>query len=66
MPRPDEELTIEMVEGMALSAGLTIEQESLQEILVKMRSMLKQLYEVDEEALKDVEPFHVLPLPDKG
>ena len=66
MPRPDEELTIERVEGMALSAGLTIEQESLQEILVKMRSMLKQLYEVDEEALKDVEPFHVLPLPDRG
>jgi chromosomal replication initiation ATPase DnaA len=66
MPRPDEELSIEMLEGMAQTVGLTLEQERLQEILVKMRSMLQQLYMVSEEALRDVEPFHILPLPNKG
>ena len=65
MPRPDEGLTMEMLQGVARSVGLTIEQERLEEILVKMRSILQQLYVVDEEALKDVEPFHILPMPNK-
>ena len=66
MVHPLGDLTLEDLEGIARAAGLTIEQEQLQELLVQIRSTLQDLYEVDDETLRTVEPFHILPLRDEG
>ncbi len=68
MAQPRDELTLEELRSIAQSAGLTIEEEHLQQLLVQMRSMLQQLYEVDvdEETLRQVEPFHILPVSKEG
>lgn len=68
MAKPRGELTLEALRSIAQSAGLTIEEEHLQQLLVQMRSMLQQLYEVDvdEETLRQVEPFHILPISKEG
>ena len=58
-------LTLEALKSVARSAGLSIEQGRLQQILEEMRSMLEELYEVDEQTLREVEPFHILPLPEQ-
>ena len=62
MVQPRIDLTLEDLDGIARAAGLAIEQEQLQELLRQVRSTLQDLYEVDDEALRDVEPFHILPL----
>ena len=66
MVQPRGDLTFEDLESIARAAGLTIEQEQLQELLRQIRSTLQDLYEVDDETLRDVEPFHILPLRYEG
>ena len=66
MAQPRSELTPEALDAIAGAIGLAIEPDRLREISTQMRSLLQRIYELDEEALKGVEPFHVMHAPAKS